>query len=83
MTTKAKEDDRVELHKYTTFKLNGITYVPHYRDSKRYVGPGYPRHTTDLFTASDLFSAGAVPTISFLWKRSEFGILNTHTGKIG
>ena len=59
MTTKAKEDDKVELHKYTTFKLDGITYVPHYRDVKRYVGPGYPRHTTDVFTASDLFSRKA------------------------
>ena len=81
MTTKAKADETAELHKYTTFELNGITYVPHYRDLKRYVGPGYPRHTTAVFTASDLFSAGAVPTISFLWKRSEFGIIKA--GKIG
>ena len=81
MTTKAKDDDKAELHKYTTFKLDDITYVPHYRDTKRYVGPGYPRHTTSVYTASDLFSAGAVPTISFLWKRSEFGIVKV--GKIG
>ena len=81
MTTKAKADETAELHKHTTFELNGITYVPHYRDVKRYVGPGYPRHTTAVFTASDLFSAGAVPTISFLWKRSEFGIIKA--GKIG
>jgi hypothetical protein len=81
MTTKAKDEDKAELYRYTSFKLNDITYVPHYRDTKRYVGPGYPRHTNATFTASDLFSAGAVPTISFLWKRSEFGILKA--GKIG
>lgn len=81
MTTKAKLDIAEELHKYTVFKLRGITYVPHYRDSKRYVGPGYPRHQTYLFTAGELFSAGATPEIAMLWKRSEFGIIKPHTGE--
>jgi len=83
MTTKAKADEKAELHKYTVFKLNGITYVPHYRDTQRYVSPGYGRFHKNVFTASDLFSAGAVPTVAFLWKRSEFGILNVKTGTIG
>lgn len=83
MTTKAKVDEKAELFKYTVFKLKGITYIPHYRDSKRYVGPGYPRHQTDVFTAGELFSRGATPEIAMLWKRSEYGIINPHTGRIG
>ena len=27
-----------------TYVLNGITYVPHFRNAHIYVGPGYPRH---------------------------------------
>ena len=83
MTTKPKETDKSELFKYTVFKLKGVTYVPHYRDAKRYVGPGYPQNNTNVFTAGELFSAGATPETAMLWKRSEYGILNPHTGRIG
>lgn len=82
MTTKPKDTDKVGVFKYTVFKLNGVTYVPHYRDVKRYVGPGYPKNNTNVFTTADLFSAGAKPETAMLWKRSEYGILNPHTGKI-
>jgi len=75
MTTKAKDDDRTELHQYAVYELNGITYLPHYRDVKRYVGPGYPRHNKNVYTVAELFSAGATPSTAFLWKRSEYGIM--------
>lgn len=60
-----------EKHQYVVYRLNGITYVPHYRDVNYYVGPGFPRQNSDIFTPDELLAVGAVPHGAFLWKRAE------------
>jgi hypothetical protein len=55
---------------YPVFKLHGITYVPHYKNPDAYVGPGYPRHTTNWFTESKLLELGAKATITSLFVRA-------------
>ena len=61
----------VEKAQYVVYKLNGITYVPHYKDYKFYVGPGFPKANGDIFTSDELMAAGATPHGMFLWKRAE------------
>ena len=57
----------------TTYVLNGITYVPHYRNRAVFVGPGYPRCTTERYSAAKLIDLGAEKQHAFLWHRSVHG----------
>jgi hypothetical protein len=61
----------------TTYVLDGITYVPHYRNSAVFVGPGYPRHTTQRYSALKLIDLGAEKQGKHLWTRGTFGIVDT------
>lgn len=51
------------------FRLNGITYVPHYLDASLYVGPGYNRYNASMRSADELRRLGATPVSEFLWPR--------------
>ena len=66
-----------EKKDYLTFNLNGVTYLPHYQDSKLYVGPGYPRHNKNIYTSADLLTMGAKASMSHIWKRVEHGKLHS------
>ena len=57
------------------YVLNGITYVPHYRNPSVFVGPGYPRFTRQRYSDTDLRNAGAQQGSFPLWKRSDYGVV--------
>lgn len=75
-----------ESHYYTTYRLNGITYVPHYVKNC-YVGPNYsafegmhdrngdriyfPDESRE-YTADQLLKAGAVMYAELLWTRARY-----------
>jgi hypothetical protein len=58
------------------YKLHDVTYVPHYRNSGVYVGPGYPKFTRRVYTAAELVLAGAASVHEMLWSRANHGIVN-------
>lgn len=58
------------------YKLNGLTFVPHYRNNSIYVGPGYPIYNNKRYSAAELTAAGATSTPEFLWSRGAHGIVN-------
>jgi hypothetical protein len=55
------------------YKLNGVTYLPHYRNASVYVGPGYPK--TPRYSAEQLALAGATAVNEMLWVRGNHGIV--------
>lgn len=84
MTVQSKTT--AESHYYTTYKLNGISYVPHY-NKNCYVGPNYSafegmhdRNGDKLYfpdesreySADELLKAGAVMYAELLWTRARF-----------
>jgi len=58
------------------YKLQDVTYVPHYRNSSLYVGPGYPKFNRSVYTAAELVLAGAASVQAALWSRGNYGIVN-------
>ena len=56
--------------------LNGITYVPHYRNDKVFVGPGYGKHNFVRYNEGALKLMGAVESTEMLWSRSQGGTVN-------
>ena len=74
MTRNAFESTPRETYK--VFFMGNIMYVPHYRNSSVYVGPGYPRLNTNRFSERDLIELGAMSSKAHLWTRSEHGIVN-------
>lgn len=62
--------DRFEA---VVYDLNGITYVPHYRNKSIYVGPGYPRHTLMRYSDLEMQLRGAKPRTEMLWHRGDSG----------
>lgn len=58
------------------YKLRDVTYVPHYRNSSLYVGPGYPKFNRSVYTAAELVLAGAASVHEVLWSRGTYGIVN-------
>lgn len=58
------------------YKLQDVTYVPHYRNSSLYIGPGYPKFTRRIYTAAELVLAGAASVQAALWSRGNYGIVN-------
>lgn len=67
--------DKTPLVKTNTYVLNAIQYVPHFRNKKLFVGPGYPRFNQTLLTEDALVNAGARLVETFLWSRGEHGIV--------
>lgn len=60
---------RVSQYEQAAYELRGIVYVPHYRNTKIFVGPGYPRHNMTRYSAAELELMGANPRMEFLWSR--------------
>lgn len=75
-----------ETYNYITYKLNSITYVPHYT-KECYVGPGYAEDIGVLdkwrdrifipnknkeFSAVELEKVGAKKVMELLWNRPKF-----------
>jgi hypothetical protein len=63
------------LFAQVTYKLNDVTYVPHFRNSDIYVGPGYPRANKERYSAAQLIAAGAMATSNLLWSRGNYGVV--------
>lgn len=64
---------RVENYAY---QVNGVTYLPHYRNESLFVGPGYPRLSNHVYTAEDLNKVGANRITLMLWPRGKVGVVN-------
>lgn len=61
----------METENYMCYRLNGITYLPHYHD-RVYVGLGYGVTNFDTYLAIELKALGAKPVEMALWKRLSF-----------
>ena len=72
---KRNTSDSAPLVAQLTYKLGDITYVPHFRNSSVYVGPGYPRATQKRYSEEQLVSAGATAVNNLLWIRANHGIV--------
>lgn len=64
--------DVVERALYDVFTLNGVKYVPHYKNSSVYVGPGY-REGGVAYSKNYMKESGATQSQEYLWIRSSFG----------
>lgn len=58
------------------FVLDGLTFVPHYRNRKFFVGLGYGRHNFTCYRQADLLKMGAKPVTIPLWHRGAEGIVD-------
>ncbi len=67
------QNKQVSLYEQAAYELRGIVYVPHYRNSDIFVGPGYPRHNVTRYSAEELMLMGAKPRVEFLWSRGTSG----------
>jgi hypothetical protein len=57
----------------TAYRLGQVAYVPHYRRTARFVGPGYHEtHNPVTYSAENLLDAGAKPEQMLLWPRPQF-----------
>ena len=70
------KSDTAETQLQIVYRLNHITYLPHYRNSSVFVGPGYPLRTQAQYSVTDLVAAGAEKDTLALWHRSSTGIVN-------
>lgn len=66
-------DVSVNTYEQTVYDLRGITYVPHYRNNTVFVGPGYPIHCSERYSAVELELYGAKPRVAMLWSRGTSG----------
>jgi hypothetical protein len=73
---KVMQESTLERYPQKVFVLNGITYVPHRRNYHVFLGPGYPRHTRQTYSAADLVNLGAEEATEFLWPRLDNGVVN-------
>lgn len=69
-------DRKAERDGYTTYVLDGVPYIPHYRNDSVYVGPGYGKHNFNRYTYTELMVKGAKPKEEALWIRGTKGIVN-------
>lgn len=67
---------KAATYELPTYCKAGVTFVPHYRNSNVFVGPGYPRHNRHRYTEAQLLEAGAVKQPRFLWPRGTTGVVN-------
>ena len=68
--------DTAPLAESHGYQVNGVTYLPHYRNDAFFVGPGYPRHTSAVYTANDMLLAGGKKVSIMLWTRGTTGVVN-------
>lgn len=59
----------MERYEYKVYRLNNVTYLPHYLNERLYVAPGYSRRTGRIIYERELVEAGAKEGVEFLWKR--------------
>lgn len=67
------KEEFASTYEQTVYDLNGITYVPHYRNHNIYVGPGYPRSSKQRYSGAELELYGAKPRVAMLWSRGSIG----------
>ena len=65
--------EKASTYSMNVYKKDGVTYVPHYRNSSIYVGPGYPHTCNKRYTAEELIAAAATKDIGMLWSRAQHG----------
>jgi len=58
------------------YRKGDVIYVPHFRNSDAYVGPGYPRFTKQRYTEYELVAGGAVQETMPLWVRGKYGLVS-------
>ena len=68
--------EKAPVVEVTTYLLNGITYVPHYRNSDVFVGPGYPKINSNRYSSIELLDLGAERQRKHLWSRGSHGIID-------
>jgi hypothetical protein len=70
------ETSKASTYEQTTYRKDGVIFVPHFRNNSVFVGPGYPRHNKNTYTEAELVGAGAVKQPRFLWSRGTAGAVN-------
>lgn len=66
-------NESAALYPTEVYEKDGVTYVPHYRNSSIYIGPGYPHASSKRYTAEQLVAAGAQKGVRMLWSRAQHG----------
>lgn len=69
------ETSKAATYESITYRKDGVTFVPHYRNSAVFVGPGYPRHNPKRYSEAELLEAGAVKLQASLWQRGTTGVV--------
>lgn len=64
--------DMVERAMYDVYVMDGIKYVPHYKNSSVYVGPGY-KDGDVAYSKAYMKRSGATESQDLLWVRGSFG----------
>jgi hypothetical protein len=67
---------RAPIEESVVYIKGGITYVPHHRNNKIFVGPGYPKFNLARYSENQLLAAGAEKSSLFLWPRGTTGVVN-------
>ena len=60
----------------TVLRFGDVVYVPHFRNSSVFVGPGYPRFTKQRYSEEELIRLGASREKVPLWSRGTHGIVD-------
>ncbi|CAB5194627.1 hypothetical protein UFOVP169_23 [uncultured Caudovirales phage] len=59
----------VDKTTFIVYRLNGLTYLPHYQKINCYVRPGYGRWNYAEYNAAQLVNAGAITSTEYLMNR--------------
>ena len=70
---------KAPLELSVVFIKNGITYLPHYRNSSVFVGPGYGRFNSTQYSENQLLVRGAEKEKRFLLSRGTTGAVSEVT----
>lgn len=66
-----KANPAAEKFEYVVYDLNGVTYLPHYRNKNIFIGPGYPHQNMTRYSDKELQMMGAQPRVEMLWRRGD------------
>lgn len=69
-------EQKAEHYAEKVYVVNGVPYLPHYRNKDVFVGPGYGKHNFIRYTAADLLVAGGKPQTLALWARGDDGVVD-------
>ena len=64
------DNSKAEVLPQQCLSLAGITYLPHYQDKNKFVGPGYGHIHFDTYSGIELLALGASITNEALWPRA-------------